>query len=112
MCGTEPLKRASDAGSDGMKNEPALRDKVAVITGGGRGIGYAISTRLAELGATTVICGRSQETLERAAEQIRAGGARCEAVSCDVSDLTSVEALAGRMQNAFGQADILVTMPE
>ena len=91
-----------------MTNHRPLHDKVAVITGGGRGIGYAISTRLAELGATTVICGRSQKTLDDAAEKIRSTGARCEAVTCDVSNLSSVEALAGRVQSAFGGTDVLV----
>jgi len=91
-----------------MRNEPKLRDKVAVVSGGGRGIGYAISMRLAELGATTVICGRSQQTLDNAAQKIRSAGAHCEAVACDVADLSAVEALAGRVQSAFGGVDILV----
>ncbi len=91
-----------------MRNDQPLRDKVAVITGGGRGIGYAISMRLAELGASTVICGRSQQTLDKAAEQIRSTGTRCEAVSCDVADLSSVKALATRVQTAFGGADMVI----
>ncbi|MGB9104622.1 MAG: SDR family NAD(P)-dependent oxidoreductase [Terriglobales bacterium] len=85
-----------------------LHDKVAVVTGGGRGIGYAISARLAEMGATTVICGRSQQTLDAAAQQIRSAGRECEAIVCDVAQLASVEGLAARMQQSFGRTDILV----
>src|SRR5690348_11774429 len=91
-----------------MTNHQPLRDKVAVITGGGRGIGYASPTCLAEMGARTVICGRSRQTRDDAAEKIRSTGSRCEAVTCDVSDWSSVEALAGRVQSAFGGTDVLV----
>jgi 3-oxoacyl-[acyl-carrier protein] reductase len=91
--------------NDGTK---PLHDKVAVVTGGGRGIGYAIAARLAEMGATTVICGRSQQTLDAAARQIRSAGGQCEAIVCDVAQLASVEALAARMQQSFGRTDILV----
>jgi len=86
-----------------------LRGKVAVVTGGGRGIGRAISARLATMGATTVICGRSQSTLEEAADEIRSvASGECETIVCDVAQLASVEALASRVQITFGRADILI----
>ncbi|MGZ4819421.1 MAG: SDR family NAD(P)-dependent oxidoreductase, partial [Terriglobales bacterium] len=74
-----------------------LRDKVAVVTGGGRGIGLAISRRLAEMGAHTILCGRSQATLDSAAQEIRSAGGQCEAMVGDVADLSSVETIAARV---------------
>jgi len=91
-----------------MTNARPLQDKIAVVTGGGRGIGHAISMRLAAMGATTVICGRSQQNLDTAAQEIRANGGQCESFTCDVGQLSSVEALAGRVQKSFGRTDILV----
>jgi len=85
-----------------------LENQVAVVTGGGRGIGTAIAKRLAALGATVVICGRSRAPLDATAEAIRKAGGRCEAVECDVSRLASVEALAKRLEAGFSRLDILV----
>jgi 3-oxoacyl-[acyl-carrier protein] reductase len=85
-----------------------LQERVSVVTGGGRGIGAAISARLAELGSATVICGRSEGTLREAAERIRAAGGRCEPLVCDLTSLASVEALAARVRETFGRTDILV----
>ena len=91
-----------------MTGAKDLSGQVAVITGGGRGIGAAIAKGLADRGAETVVCGRSRRTLEAAAHAITAQGGRCLVVQADVSDLRSVEALAEEVQSKFGRVDILV----
>lgn len=85
-----------------------LDGQVAVVTGGGRGIGAAIARKLASLGASTVICGRTLAPLRKTAEEILREGGRCEAMETDVCDLPSVEALASRVQTTFGRVDVLV----
>jgi 3-oxoacyl-[acyl-carrier protein] reductase len=85
-----------------------LKGQVAVVTGGGRGIGAAISRRLAGMGATVVLCGRTRMPLDATASAIRAAGGRCDAVECDVGRLESVESLAKHVNSSFGRLDILV----
>jgi len=97
-----------------------LAGQVAVITGAGRGIGRAIAVKLAELGAHTVLCGRSREGLEQTAASIENGGgqgpsegsgkgsAKSSVIECDVCDLQSVEALAEQVEHTFHRLDILV----
>lgn len=85
-----------------------LEGQVAVVTGGGRGIGAGISARLAGLGATVVLCGRTRAPLEATASAIRQAGGRCDAAECDVSRLESVEALAQHVESSFGRLDVLV----
>jgi 3-oxoacyl-[acyl-carrier protein] reductase len=87
--------------------ERQLAGKVALVTGGGRGIGSAIAVRLAVLGADIVVCGRTQSHLDQTAGRIRTAGARAEAITCDVSDWNSVTALAGKVKDSFGKLDIL-----
>jgi 3-oxoacyl-[acyl-carrier protein] reductase len=85
-----------------------LKEKTALVTGGGRGIGAAIALKLAGLGATTIVCGRTLARLQHTAGQIRSAGGQSEAMACDVADWSSVAALAERIQKTFGRLDILV----
>jgi NAD(P)-dependent dehydrogenase (short-subunit alcohol dehydrogenase family) len=93
-----------------------LAGQVAVVTGAGRGIGRAIALKLAELGAHTVLCGRSREALEQTAAAIRNSGGqnsmkgseKSSVIECDVTDLHSVEALAEHVERTFHRLDILV----
>jgi NAD(P)-dependent dehydrogenase (short-subunit alcohol dehydrogenase family) len=87
---------------------PFLGGQVAIITGGGRGIGAAIARSLARLGATAVLCGRSRATLDSAAKAILEAGGKAEAIPCDVTRLESVEAMAKRIEDSFGRVDVLV----
>ena len=88
--------------------ENTLQDQVAVVTGAGPGIGAAIARKLAQLGAVTLLCGRSRAPLESSAAAITESGGQAEIAECDVSDLRSVESLAARVERDFGRIDILV----
>jgi len=85
-----------------------LANQIALVTGAGRGIGAAIARRLATLGASTVLCGRTRGQLEQTALSINTGGSRAEVMECDVTLLQSVEALAKNIEARFGRIDILV----
>jgi 3-oxoacyl-[acyl-carrier protein] reductase len=83
--------------------------RVAVVTGGGRGIGRAVALRLANDGADVAISYRSNDqAAEAAAEEARAAGARCEIFKGDVASPDDVEALVKGVIDAFGRIDILV----
>lgn len=85
-----------------------LSGQVAVVTGGGHGIGSAISNRIAALGAATVVCGRTPDRLDNTANSIRQNGGICESAICDVTNLNSVTELSAYVRNRFGRIDILV----
>lgn len=82
-----------------------LTGRCAVVTGGGRGIGKAIATMLADQGAHVIITGRNKETLAAAAEEIGKGAT---ALSADITDETHVKALATIVAEEHGGAQILV----
>lgn len=90
-----------------MSNQ-ALLQKIALVTGGGSGIGAAIATRLASMGATTIVTGRTRSQLEETASRIRSSGGECEALPGDVADWDSVASLAARIQQTFARLHILV----
>jgi 3-oxoacyl-[acyl-carrier protein] reductase len=83
--------------------------RVAIVTGGGRGIGRAIAVRLAEEGANLTVSYRSNDdAAEETAESVREAGAKCELFKGDVASPTDVEALFEGVSEAYGRVDILV----
>lgn len=90
------------------KDLKPLDGQVAVVTGAGRGIGAAIARKVAALGATVVLCGRSMKPLQSAAAGIITIGDQSRAVQCDVCNLASVQALADFVEKTFGRIDILI----
>jgi meso-butanediol dehydrogenase/(S,S)-butanediol dehydrogenase/diacetyl reductase len=85
-----------------------LRDKVAIVTGGGRGIGRAISLGFSEEGAQVVIAARTESDVLKLAERIERQGGKSLAVVCDVTDEEMVKAMVKATLDAFGHIDILV----
>jgi 3-oxoacyl-[acyl-carrier protein] reductase len=85
-----------------------LTDKVAIVTGGGRGIGRAIALKLAELGATVVVSDILDKEAEEVAGEIKAAGGKSLAVLADVSLAADVARLVEETIKACGRIDILV----
>jgi NAD(P)-dependent dehydrogenase (short-subunit alcohol dehydrogenase family) len=85
-----------------------LQDKVAIVTGGGTGIGKAISQALAQSGAHVVICSRKIEHLEPTAAAIERMGRQSLAVACDVRKEDQVSGVVEQTVGKFGRLDILV----
>jgi 3-oxoacyl-[acyl-carrier protein] reductase len=82
--------------------------RVAVVTGGAKGIGRAIATHLAQGGAKVVVAGRSEGPLEELRAEIQAQGGEAVAVRADVAVEADADALCARTIEAFGKAEILV----
>ena len=85
-----------------------FRGKTVFVTGGGSGINLGVAKNFAALGANVAICGRTQEKLERAADELRALGAKVCAVAADVRDYAALESAFARSREALGPMDVLV----
>ncbi len=85
-----------------------LDDKVALVTGGSRGIGEAIARGFAEHGATVVISSRKQEGLDAVAESIIASGGKAVPIACHAGKPEEIAALFDRIEKELGGVDILV----
>ena len=86
----------------------SLKGKVAVVTGGNRGIGRAIAGGFAEAGATVVIAARNEKKSAEAAKEIEASGGRAIAVTSDVSDRVQIERMIDTVTSDVGPIDVLV----
>jgi 3-oxoacyl-[acyl-carrier protein] reductase len=87
----------------------SLRNRVAVVTGGGRGIGRGIALRLAQEGARVAVAYRSNKaTAQMALRQMQAAGADCVAVETDVSQTGRAEQLIKTVADRYGRVDVLV----
>jgi NADP-dependent 3-hydroxy acid dehydrogenase YdfG len=89
-------------------NHASLSGKVALITGGNRGIGKAIAFRLAAFGADVAICGREESVLRATAEELRSFGARVHSQRADVTGADDVASLIQQSEAALGPVSILV----
>ncbi len=92
-----------------MMQADALKGKTIVVTGGGSGLGKAMTTYFLELGANVVISSRNQEKIDNTARELEAEtGGSVLAVPCDVRHYDQVEALVKQANDTFGSVDILV----
>lgn len=86
----------------------SLKGRVALVTGGGRGLGWEIVRALAEAGAHVVITGRTQATLDDAVARIAAAGGSAEAAAFDIADRDAQRAALAEIDKRHGRLDILV----
>lgn len=86
----------------------ALKDRIAVVTGAGRGLGKAFALKYAEEGAQLLLPDISLERAEQTAAEIRAAGGQAVAMETDIADEASTQAVAEKALSLYGRADILL----
>jgi|UniRef100_A0A7C4ARS8 NAD(P)-dependent dehydrogenase (short-subunit alcohol dehydrogenase family) len=91
-----------------MAYQPDLSDKVAIVTGGGKGIGRAIALGLAASGARVVVAARTTSEIESTAEEIRAAGGQALAKTTDLTQGAQIQDLVDAALRTYGRIDILV----
>jgi len=86
----------------------SLTDRIAIVTGGSRGIGLEMAEGFAEAGAALMLCARRDEWLTPTVAAMRERGFRVEGMRCDVSKAGDVQAVVDRTIAVFGKVDILL----
>lgn len=85
-----------------------LSDRVAIVTGGGVGLGRQMAEGLAEMGAHVVLCARKKERCEQAAEELNGFGVKTVALGCDVRNPAEIQQVVSATVSQFGRIDILI----
>ena len=85
-----------------------MKDRVVIVTGGAKGIGYGIATCFARQGATLVIADANGDLAQASCEELGKLGVKTLAVACDITDRAQVEAMVNKTVETFGQIDVLV----
>jgi 2-hydroxycyclohexanecarboxyl-CoA dehydrogenase len=85
-----------------------LKDKVALVTGGGRGVGRGVCLRLAAEGAKVVVNDLHERRAERVAAEIKESGGSALAIAADITDIAQVRAMVAKTTETLGPVDILV----
>ena len=88
-----------------------LNGKGVIVTGGSRGIGFAIADAFAAEGAKVSICGRTQSSLDTAREKLSAHGGTVHAAICDVADAAALETYINRAMSVLGELHVLINNP-
>ena len=80
--------------------------RIALITGGSRGLGLVLARHLVAAGATVAICARDEEELERARQDLQSKGSHVFAVVCDLRNRQEVDRMVARVLERYGQIDV------
>ncbi len=92
----------------GILKKFSLENRIAIITGSGRGLGFEIARAFAEAGAHVWLTGRNAEALEQAAGTLRQAGGKADYAAFDIADTAAGTGLVHRIMDEFGHLDILV----
>lgn len=90
------------------QSTPSLQGKVAIVTGGGRGLGQAICQMLSEAGAIAIVADIQKDLAEKVSQDIQQEGGKAKAFQLDVSNAEQVESAIGQIVNQYGHLDILI----
>jgi NAD(P)-dependent dehydrogenase (short-subunit alcohol dehydrogenase family) len=102
------MAAASWAAIERRRRRLGLRGRVAIVTGGARGLGLTITRALVQQGCRVAICGRDPDTVRRCVEQLRGEGFTISGQGCDVSDPVQAGAFVQAVVETYGTVDILV----